>query len=71
MFLHLCFIEKISPCFYMRDLEHRRYIEGVVCLMYRYVGSSKRKRSRMEKQELIFLKPKAAKSLLTFALNVI
>ena len=37
----------------------------------RYVGSSKRKRSRMEKQELIFLKPKAAKSLLTFALNVI
>ena len=31
MFLHLCFIEKISPCFYMRDLEHRRYIEGVVC----------------------------------------
>ncbi len=31
MFLHLCFIEKISPWFYMRDLEHRRYIEGVVC----------------------------------------
>ena len=26
--------------------------------MYRYVGSSKRKRSRMEKQGLIFLKVK-------------
>ena len=31
--------------------------------MYRYVGSPKRKRSRMEKQGLIFLKNKIEKKL--------
>ena len=30
-FLQFSSFDKISPCFYMRDLEHRRYIEGVVC----------------------------------------
>ena len=31
MFFTFAVIEKISLWFYMRDLEHRRYIEGVVC----------------------------------------
>ena len=45
----------------MRDLEHRRYIEGVVCPHVPLRGFSKRKRSRMEKQGLIFLKVKLQK----------
>ena len=45
----------------MRDLEHRRYIEGVVCPHVPLRVFSKRERSRMEKQGLIFLKAKLQK----------
>ncbi len=46
----------------MRDLEHRRYIEGVVCPHVPLRVFSKRERSRMEKQGLIFFKAKLQKS---------
>ena len=48
----------------MRDLEHRRYVEGVVCPHVPLRVFSKRKRSRMEKQGLIFLKEKLKKPLM-------
>ena len=40
----------------MRDLEHRRYIEGVVCPHVPLRVFSKRERSRMEKDSPIILK---------------
>ena len=46
----------------MRDLERRRYIEGVICPHVPLRAFSKRKRSRMEKQGLIILKSKICKN---------
>ena len=68
MFLHLCYYRKNKPLVLYEGFRTPSVHRGrSLALMYRYECSSKRKRSRMENQRLIFLKSKSVKLAVDFS----